>query len=154
MTERPRRIAVCGAGHADVGLAREAEAVGEAIARAGAILICGGLGGVMEAAARGAAKAGGLTIGVLPGPDATSANRWIHVPLATGMGETRNALVVRFAEVVIAIGGSWGTLSEVALAKRIGLPVILLSPTLAAGLGLEVAPTPAEAVARALALLP
>lgn len=105
----------------------------------------------MQAAARGAAAEGGLTIGVLPGGDAAEANPFIALPLPTAMGEGRNMLVVRFAEAVIAIGGEWGTLSEIALARRIGVPVILLAPTLARGLDLEVAATPEEAVARALA---
>jgi len=147
---RPLRIAVCGGGVADAALARSAEAVGERIARAGAILVCGGLGGVMEAAARGAAAVGGLSIGVLPGTDASAANRWIGLPLPTGLGEARNALVVRFADAVIALGGEWGTLSEIALAMRTGVPVVLLAPTLAASLGLETATDPEDAVARAL----
>lgn len=148
--ERPQRIAVCGAGQADAALATVAEAVGGAIARAGAILVCGGLGGVMEAAARGATAQGGLTVGVLPGAASQAANPYIAVPLPTGMGEARNALVVRFAEAVIAIGGGWGTLSEVALATKMGIPVILLAPGLTGGLGLETADTPEEAVRRAL----
>ena len=148
---RPLRIAVCGAGVADVGLARLAHEVGERIALAGAILVCGGLGGVMEAAARGAAQAGGLTVGVLPGADASAANPWIGLPLPSGLGEARNALVVRFGEAVIAIGGEWGTLSEIALARRTGVPVVLLAPTLAAGLELETASDAEDAVARALA---
>ncbi|MGD8276581.1 MAG: TIGR00725 family protein [Gemmatimonadota bacterium] len=148
---RPLRIAVCGGGVADAALARNAEVVGERIARAGAVLICGGLGGVMEAAARGAAEVGGLSVGVLPGTDAAAANPWIGLALPTGLGEARNALVVRFADAVIALGGEWGTLSEIALAMRTGVPVVLLAPTLAAGLGLETATDPADAVDRALA---
>jgi hypothetical protein len=147
---RPIRIAVCGAGLADAPLVAAAEAVGEEIARRGAVLVCGGLGGVMEAAARGAARAGGLTIGVLPGAATTGANAWIALPLPTGMGEGRNVLVVRFAEAVIAIGGEWGTLSEIALARKIGVPVVLLAPTLAAGLDLPRADSPAAAVEQAV----
>jgi len=147
---RPLRIAVCGGGVADTRLARVAHEVGERIALAGAILVCGGLGGVMEAVARGAAAAGGLTVGVLPGPDASAANPWIGVPLPSGLGEARNALVVRFGEAVIAIGGEWGTLSEIALARRTGVPVVLLEPTLGAGLGLETARDAEDAVTRAL----
>jgi hypothetical protein len=146
------RVAVCGSGGHDPALEAIAEEVGARLGRAGAILICGGLGGVMAAAARGARNAGGLTIGVLPGTDAAAANVWIAVPLATGLGEARNALVVRFAEALIAVGGEWGTLSEIALAKRTGVPVVLLAPALAASLGLEIARDPEEAVARALAL--
>jgi uncharacterized protein (TIGR00725 family) len=143
---RPIRIAVCGAGSDSGHENALAEEVGREIAQAKAVLVCGGLRGVMEAAARGASNAGGLTIGVLPGRLATDANPFIAIPLPTGMGEGRNVLVVRFADAVIAIGGEWGTLSEVALARKIGVPVVLLAPTLAAGLGLEEATTAAEAV--------
>jgi hypothetical protein len=149
---RRPRIAVCGGHGIDDTIVMLAERVGGAIAEANAILICGGLGGVMEAAARGAARAGGLTVGVLPGQLASDANPWIALPLPTGMGEARNALVVRFADAIIAIDGEWGTLSEVALACRMGIPVVLLAPTLTAGLGLETAAEPDLAVARALAL--
>jgi hypothetical protein len=148
--ERSVRVAVCGAGVADGALATLAEAVGREIAQAGAILVCGGLSGVMEAAARGAAEAGGLTIGVLPGTSATAANRWISIPLPTGMGEMRNALVVRFADAVIALDGKWGTLSEIALARKIGVPVVLLGPGPADGMGIETAGDPAAAVRAAL----
>ena len=148
---RPPRVAVCGAGVCGEELTDVAERVGRGLAHAGAVLICGGLGGVMEAAARGAEAVGGLVLGVLPGRDARNANRHIGIPLPTGMGEGRNVLVVRFAEALIAIGGEWGTLSEVALARKIDLPVVLLRPALAAGLGLPEAATPDEAVAQALA---
>jgi uncharacterized protein (TIGR00725 family) len=144
--ERPLRIAVCGPGHADGDLIRLAEQVGEAIARAGATLICGGLGGVMEAAARGAHTQGGTTIGVLPGEEDGEANPWISLPLPTGMGEARNTLVVRFADAAIAVGGEWGTLSEIALAMKIGVPVVLLHPTLAEGLDVETVQSPGDAV--------
>jgi hypothetical protein len=149
--ERPVRIAVCGGGEADAATRELAEEVGAAIARAGGVLLCGGLGGVMEAAARGASQAGGLTVGVLPGSRADAANPYIALPLATAMGEARNALVVRFADAVIAIAGEWGTLSEIALARRIGVPVILLAPTLAAGLDVEEASDAGDAVRRAFA---
>ena len=145
------RIAVCGGGTADPSLERIAEEVGTRIASAGAVLVCGGLGGVMAAAARGARAAGGLTVGVLPGADADAANEWITLPLPTGLGEARNALVVRFADAMIAVGGEWGTLSEIALAKRTGVPVVLLAPVLSARLGLETATDPEAAVRTALA---
>ena len=148
--ERPIRIAVCGAGNGDARLLRLAEQVGEEIARSGAAIVCGGLGGVMEAAARGAQVHGGTTIGVLPGDDAAAANPWISLPLPTGMGEARNALVVRFADAAIAVGGEWGTLSEIALAAKMGVPIVLLAPTLADGLALETADTAEDAVRRAL----
>ena len=148
--ERPIRIAVCGAGDGGVALLRLAQQVGEEIARSGAALVCGGLGGVMEAAARGAQAHGGTTIGVLPGGDAAAANPWISLPLPTGMGEARNALVVRFADAAIAVGGEWGTLSEIALAMKMGIPVVLLAPTFAGGLALETDETAEDAVRRAL----
>lgn len=146
----PVRIAVCGTGTESAALNALAERVGREIAAAGAALVCGGLAGVMEAAARGAAQAGGLTIGVLPGRDAAGANPWITLPLPTAMGEGRNVLVVRFADAVIAIGGEWGTLSEIALARKIGVPVVLLAPTYT-HLGLDEARSPEDAVRLALA---
>ncbi|MGH2542454.1 MAG: TIGR00725 family protein [Ardenticatenaceae bacterium] len=122
----PRRIAVVGAGECDEEVAAQAEAVGRAIAEVGAWLVCGGRGGVMAAASRGAREAGGHTLGILPGTDSAEANPWIEVPVVTGLGEGRNLLVVRNADAVIAVGGEWGTLSEVALARKIGRPVVLL----------------------------
>src|SRR2546426_11245076 len=95
-----------------------AETVGRLLAEHGAVLLCGGLGGVMEAAARGAQQAGGLTLGILPGADPNEANAYIDVPLATGMGEMRNALIVRAAQAVIAIGGGGGAPSESRPAPR------------------------------------
>jgi uncharacterized protein (TIGR00725 family) len=119
-------IAVCGPGDPDAGprALADAEAAGRVIAEAGATLVCGGLGGVMEAACRGAAQAGGVTVGLLPGEDPRAANRWVSVPLATGLGELRNGLIVRVAQAVVAIHGGWGTLSEVAFARKIGRPVV------------------------------
>lgn len=143
---RPIRIAVCGASSGDPELLAHAETVGREIARHGAILICGGMGGVMEAAARGAHAEGGSTIGVLPGTRSLEANPWISIPLPTGMGEGRNILVVRFADAVIAVGGEWGTLSEIALAKRIGTPVILFQPSLALHLPIDAATDARHAV--------
>jgi len=134
--ERPLRVAVIGGGIASAADYAAARAVGAALAGAGAVVVCGGRGGVMEAAARGAAEAGGLTIGLLPASDAVDANAWIRVPIPTGMGEGRNILVVRSAEAVLAVGGEWGTLSEIALARKIGLDVGLLGRPPAEGLGL------------------
>jgi uncharacterized protein (TIGR00725 family) len=88
------------------------------------VLVCGGLGGVMEAACRGARSKGGLTVGLLPSDDRGTANGWVQVAIATGLGEARNALIVRSADVVIAIGGGWGTLSEIAFARKAGKPVV------------------------------
>ena len=95
-----------------------------ALAEAGATLICGGMGGVMAAACRGAKSAGGLTIGVLPGYSATDANPHVDVPIVTGMGEARNVIIVRTAMAVIAVRGEFGTLSEIAFALKLGRPVI------------------------------
>jgi uncharacterized protein (TIGR00725 family) len=148
----PPRIAVAGAGICGRELFGVAEDVGRAIAAAGAVLVCGGLGGVMEGAARGAATAGGLTVGILPGADPRNANPYILVPLPTGMGEMRNVLVARTAQAVIAIGGEWGTLSEVAMARKCGVPVVLVRPGLTASLDLPTAEDPAEAVTLALEL--
>ncbi|MEJ2503072.1 MAG: TIGR00725 family protein [Gemmatimonadota bacterium] len=150
MTHRPVRIAVAGAGICGPELIAVAEEVGRHVAEAGAILICGGLGGVMEGAARGAAAAGGLTVGILPGRDARDANPHIRVPLPTGLGETRNALVARTGDALIAIGGEWGTLSEVAMARKCGVPVVLLRPGLGRDLDLPHARSAEEAVRLAL----
>ncbi len=117
-------VAVVGGSTCTGTEAEWAAAVGRLVAERGAILVCGGLGGVMEAAARGAKQAGGLTIGILPGDDPGAANPYIDVAIATGMGEMRNTLIVRAAGAVIAIGGGWGTLSEIALARRIETPVV------------------------------
>jgi uncharacterized protein (TIGR00725 family) len=143
-------VGVCGAGHASGELAGVAEEVGRGLADAGAVLVCGGLGGVMQAASRGAREAGGMTVGLLPGSDRSAGNPWLSVAVATGLGEMRNALLVRSVDVVIAIGGEWGTLSEIAFARKLGKPVVALStwdlPEV------ERVATPAEAVSRALAL--
>lgn len=117
-------VAVCGAGVCDPQTAVLAEEVGRRIAEVNALLVCGGLGGVMEAACRGAAAAGGLAIGILPGADRSAANPFVHIPIATGMGHARNVLIVQTADVVIAISGEYGTLSEIALARKCGRRVI------------------------------
>ena len=119
-----RYVAVVGPGDADAATEAAAERVGRGIAEQGAVVVCGGLGGVMAAACRGAKAGGGTTVGLLPGSDRTAANRWVDVAIPTGLGQGRNALVVRSADVVIAIGGGYGTLSEVALALRRGTPVV------------------------------
>jgi uncharacterized protein (TIGR00725 family) len=104
-----------------------AQAVGSALGRAGAVVVCGGRGGVMEAVCEGAKRAGGLTVGVLPGAHRSEANPYVDVALTTGLGELRNGLVVRFSDALIAIGGSWGTLSEIAFAMRTGRSVVALA---------------------------
>src|SRR5229473_686544 len=113
-------IAVVGAGACEPEVARVAEEVGRLLGRAGAVLVCGGLGGVMEAACRGAREAGAITVGILPGERRSAANPWVTVALPTGLGELRNGLVVRAADALIAIGGAYGTLSEIALALKSG----------------------------------
>jgi uncharacterized protein (TIGR00725 family) len=119
-----RHIAVVGAGRATAEQAATAEQVGRAVAEAGALLVCGGLGGVMEAACRGARQAGGMTLGILPGTDRSQANEYVDVAVPTGLGEARNALVVRAADALIAVAGEYGTLSEIALALKVGKPVV------------------------------
>ncbi|HEU5188179.1 MAG TPA: TIGR00725 family protein [Methylomirabilota bacterium] len=113
-----------GEGTCSRATAARAERMGRAIAEAGAVLVCGGLGGVMEAASRGAARAGGTVVGLLPGFEARDANRWVTVPIVTGMDQARNVILVRSSDVVIAIGGRYGTLSEIALALKLGKPVV------------------------------
>ena len=147
---RPYRVAVIGAAGASEGDYQTARHLGSELAALGAVVLCGGHGGVMEGAARGVTEAGGLAVGILRGTDAADANPWIGLPLPTGMGEARNALVVRGAEVVVAIGGEWGTLSEIALAKKMGVSVGTLGTPPAEGLGLPALGTPADAAKWAL----
>jgi uncharacterized protein (TIGR00725 family) len=120
-------IGVIGAGDCSEDVCEMAGEVGEGIAAAGAILVCGGMGGVMEAAAKGAKKRGGTTIGILPGVDKTHGNPHIDFPIVTGLGEARNLLVVRNSDVLIAFPGKFGTLSEIAFALQMGKTVIGLS---------------------------
>jgi uncharacterized protein (TIGR00725 family) len=117
-------VAVVGPGDAAPEEIDGAEAVGRALAGRGAVVVCGGLGGAMEAACRGAKEAGGTTVGILPGLDRAAANPWVDAALPTGLGEARNALVVRAADALIAVGGGYGTLSEIALALKAGKPAI------------------------------
>jgi uncharacterized protein (TIGR00725 family) len=117
-------VAVIGPGDAAAEELDAAEELGRLLAEDGAVVVCGGLGGVMEAACRGARSAGGLTLGILPGRDRRDANPYVEVALPTGLGEARNALVVRAADVVVAVGGGYGTLSEIALALKAGTPVV------------------------------
>lgn len=147
---RPYRVAVIGGSRASAEERALARSLGAALAGLGAVVVCGGRGGVMEAAARGAVEAGGLTIGILPGSDPTEANEWIALPLTTGMGEMRNALVVRASEAVVAVGGAWGTISEIALARTMGLQVGVLGPSPAHGLGLPTLPDPEGAASWAV----
>jgi uncharacterized protein (TIGR00725 family) len=134
-----------------------AEQVGRAVAEAGAVLVCGGLGGVMEAACRGARAGGGLTVGILPGTARADANAHVDVAVPTGLGEGRNMLVVRAADALVAVGGEYGTLSEIALALQAGTPVVGIATWELARQGrperdLLRADTPSEAVALAVGL--
>jgi uncharacterized protein (TIGR00725 family) len=122
--DRPLFISVIGENDPSPRLAALAEAVGAEIAAAGAVLICGGLGGAMEAACRGAHSRGGVTIGILPGTRHGEANPYVTYAIPTGLGHARNLLVARSAHAVIAVGGKYGTLSEIAFAKIEGTPVI------------------------------
>ncbi|MGD2105752.1 MAG: TIGR00725 family protein [Anaerolineae bacterium] len=117
-------VAVIGGSSPTVGEASLAEDVGRLLAEAGAVLICGGRGGVMEAACRGAKAVGGTTIGILPGRDQRDANPYVDIPIVTGIGEARNAIIAHTAEVAIAVGGSYGTLSEIAYVLGLGKPLI------------------------------
>ncbi|HXV56889.1 MAG TPA: TIGR00725 family protein [Gaiellaceae bacterium] len=145
------QIAVIGSGAAD---AERAEEVGRLLAARGCVVVCGGLDEVMAAAARGAKAAGGTTLGILPGESVSAANAWIDYAVATGTGHARNLAVVASSAAAIAVGGSWGTLSEIAFARVLGRPVVLLEPGWAgvAGEGVSRAATPAEAVDLALGL--
>jgi hypothetical protein len=153
------QLAVVGAASCGERLRRLAEDTGREIARAGAVLLTGGRGGVMEAAMRGARQAGGLTVGILPGAgaDESPPNDAVEVAVFTGIGQARNQVLVLSAAAVIAVGGGWGTLSEIALALKHGVPVVTLrSWQLARPDGepeplLREAATPADAVATALA---
>ncbi|MDW8065369.1 MAG: TIGR00725 family protein [Anaerolineae bacterium] len=154
--EPPILIAVVGSGEATPQEIAWAYEVGRRLAAAGAIVVCGGRGGVMEAVCRGAAEVGGITVGILPGSEHREANPYVRIPLPTGLGEVRNALVVRAAHAVIAIGGEFGTLSEIALALKWGIPVVGLRTWCLNRPGVSVpiheVSSPEEAVDRALAL--
>lgn len=129
MTDRrsPAYVAVIGPGSAvSPQLLGQAHEVGRLLAVRGAVVLTGGLGGIMAAASRGAYEAGGTTVGLLPGPDRGDGNPYLTVALPTGLGELRNGLLVRSADAVVAVGCSWGTLSEIALAVRTGVPVAVI----------------------------
>jgi uncharacterized protein (TIGR00725 family) len=151
-------IGVIGGGEVPPAVAAQAEEVGREIARRGGTLVCGGMGGVMAAACKGATDAGGLTIGILPGDSRAQANPCVRIPIVTGIGYARNVAVVRTSQAIIAVDGSYGTLTEIAYALQAGIPVV--------GLGtwhvslddndddaIHRAATPGEAVDRAFALI-
>lgn len=125
-SERPLHITVSAPGTATPEELTLAEAVGRHLAEQGGTLVCGGLGGGMEAACRGAKSAGGVTIGIIPGTDEREANPWVDHVICTGLGQARNAIVAASGQVLIAVGGGWGTLSEIAHALRLGRSVVLL----------------------------
>lgn len=147
---RPVRIGLIGSSSLQPDLADVARHAGRAIAEAGAVLVCGGLGGAMAAAAEGAASVGGTVVGILPGDDADAAAPGVTLPLPTGLGEARNVLVVRASEAAIAVAGEWGTLSEAAFCLKLGVPLVGLRDRLPRSLPIERFEEPAAAVARAL----
>jgi uncharacterized protein (TIGR00725 family) len=145
------QIAVIGSG---AERSAQAEEVGRLLAERGCVVVCGGLGEVMEAAARGAKGAGGITVGILPGESTRAANRWIDYAVATGIGHARNLAVVASCEGAVAVGGRWGTASEIAYARVLGRPVVVLgSGSGVEGDGVEHAETPVEAVELVLGLV-
>jgi len=127
MIHKQKIIAVIGGGQCSKEEAKIAEEVGRQLARQGAILVCGGLSGVMEAACKGASSEGGITIGILPGENRQAANPYVQIPIVTGIGYARNITVVKSAQAVIAIDGNYGTLSEISHALQSGIPVIGLN---------------------------
>jgi len=156
-TANKKFIAVIGGSQCSSQEAKLAETVGRELARRGAALVCGGLGGVMEAACKGASSEGGLTIGILPGENPQAANPYVQIPIVTGIGYARNVAVVKSAQAVIAIGGNYGTLSEIAHALQSDIPVIGLNTWSLSRNGqpdesIVLAQNPTEAVNKALSL--
>jgi len=125
--DTPLIVGVIGAGTASRELCDRAEALGAAIARHGWWVCCGGLGGVMEAVCRGAVEAGGHTLGILPGLDRDAANGWVEIPIVSGIADARNTIIARTAHCCVAVGGSYGTLTEMAFCMKFGTPVAILS---------------------------
>ena len=155
---RAVQVSVIGRPAPNAEVEAQAEEIGRRLAEAGAVLVCGGLGGVMEAASRGAAEAGGEVVGIVPGDDPAQANRHCTHVIASATGYARNLAVVASGDAVIAVGGEWGTLSEIAHARQFGRPVVALASwtvepgaPIEGGTGIEVASSAAEAVERALA---
>ena len=152
MNQSSAIIAVIGAGQCESSIYQLALEVGAEIAKRGAILICGGLGGVMEAAAKGASMAGGLTVGILPGPSCSSANPYIKVPVATDMGQARNVIIAHTADGLVAVSGGPGTLSEIGHGLKIGKPIVGLK-TIPNLQGVHYTDTAQEAIARIFELI-
>ncbi|MDQ3659059.1 MAG: TIGR00725 family protein [Actinomycetota bacterium] len=146
----PPYISIAGSGTANGELYEQAREVGRLIAERDGIVVCGGLGGVMEAAARGATEAGGVAIGILPDEDRGRANRYLTYSMSTGVGQARNLAVACSGDVMVAIGGEYGTLSEIGLALKVGRPVVALG-SWDLGEHVTVAASPEEAVAAAFA---
>jgi hypothetical protein len=158
--DRPPQVSVIGVGRPDEEAEALAEEVGRLLAKAGVRVVCGGLGGVMSAVAKGASEAGGEVIGIVPSADPADANPYCTHVIATGIGKARNLAVVASGEAVIAIGGQWGTLSEIAHAREFGRPVVALASwrvephvPIAGGEGIEPAETPEHAVSLALSAI-
>ena len=145
----PKFIGVIGGSEASEELLRLAERVGSLIASEGCVLVCGGLGGVMEAAAKGAKSAGGLTVGVLPGGSRSDANPYIDIAIATNMGHARNAIIAHTCDALIAVGGRYGTLSEISFGLALGKRVVSLK-SWDVDPGIIAAGTPEEAVSKAV----
>lgn len=157
MTRRRVHVGVSGGGEADEPACRLAGDVGRELARLGAVVVTGGLGGAMAAASRGAKDEGGTTLGILPSEDREDANEWVDVAVPTGLDEARNVLLVRAVDALVAVAGEFGTLSEIALALKLGKPVVGLATweLVRDGRpvpGIVIAATPAEAAERAVAL--
>lgn len=155
---RRRQVSVIGASRADDELTAKAEEVGRRLAEADLVVVCGGLSGVMEGASRGAAEAGGEVIGILPGPEPDEANPHVTHVVASGVGYGRNLSVVASGDAVIAIGGEWGTLSEIGFARNLGRPVVALETWEltrrdGADSGLTIVESPQAAVAAVLEML-
>jgi uncharacterized protein (TIGR00725 family) len=152
--ERRPYIGVIGAAAATEAEEALAHEVGERLARGGAVVVCGGRGGVMEAVSRGVHSAGGTSVGLLPGDERAEGNQWLTIALATGLGELRNGLIVRTCDALVAIGGAWGTLSEIAFALRLGRKVFTLESwepvRVGVPLAVSVVATPQIAAERAL----
>jgi uncharacterized protein (TIGR00725 family) len=156
MQTRRRSVAIVGAADASTDELQAAETVGRLLAEAGAVVVCGGRGGVMEAACRGAVGQGGITVGLLPGSEASEGNRYLTIAMPTGMGQARNAILALSGEAIIAIGGGPGTLSEIGLALKAGKRVVGLGTwkmrdSRGHPAAIEAADSPAQAVTLALA---
>jgi hypothetical protein len=150
--ERKSIIGVIGASEPTATGYAAAREVGRRLAEAGAVLVCGGLGGVMEAAARGCAEAGGLVLGILPGPEAAEANPWVDIAVPTNMGHARNVIIAHTAQALITVEGEYGTLSEIAIGLKLCRPVIALG-TRHPVAGMVAAASPEAAVRLAFSML-